>query len=356
MNCVTNTNTVSCLSSNVIKKIQNILKLLKTKEEFERCRKNINKIIIIINKCIKQQKNTFNKFENLFKLEGNLTLLKTYREIIKNELKRSEIVSRSGYEGEKKKKAENKLVWQNIESVFNSRIQTGTIINKANFKDPKLFLQAARRIFFNKIKSVLLKFILKVNVIFSCEFILPHTGKTDVKHFTTTNNIIDKSTNLKKWYEHNVEDKLLNKLEEFQERDSGWALYRILYLKVNINKYEPINGGSYIDLPPDIKRKQAVINVRNNDNYCFLWAIVSALYPVAKNPNRTTAYPHFSEVLNYEGLNFPLNIKDIGKFEDMNQLTINVYAIEEVKSGKNIKNIIVPVKLTTKQYEKKYIY
>jgi hypothetical protein len=41
------------------------------------------------------------------------------------------------------------------------------------------------------------------------------------------------------------------------------------------------------------------MNVCNEDKYCFLWAVVSALYPANKNANRKSSYPHFKDVLIY---------------------------------------------------------
>nr|CAH7756446.1 unnamed protein product [Callosobruchus chinensis] len=65
-------------------------------------------------------------------------------------------------------------------------------------------------------------------------------AETSIKHFVTKNEIIDNNTNLKEWYKKYVNDKILVKFEEFQEKDSGWALLEILHLKVNINEYNPI--------------------------------------------------------------------------------------------------------------------
>jgi hypothetical protein len=82
---------------------------------------------------------------------------------------------------------------------------------------------------------------IKVNVIFSAYFIKPQTGEIDMKSFCTKNFIIDTSTNLKRWYKENVTDKLMNKLEEFAEKD----------LKVNINRYDPLKIGfsTFITVP-----------------------------------------------------------------------------------------------------------
>ena len=45
----------------------------------------------------------------------------------------------------------------------------------------------------------------------------------------------------------------------------------------NINKYAPLRGGSYIDLPQYFKDKKCIINVQNKDNRCFLYSIECAL-------------------------------------------------------------------------------
>lgn len=62
---------------------------------------------------------------------------------------------------------------------------------------------------------------------------------------------------------------VMSDLEDFIQRGSGWALVQILHLEVNLNKYEPLRGSSYIPLPDTIKAKQACINPQNSDNKCF---------------------------------------------------------------------------------------
>ena len=46
---------------------------------------------------------------------------------------------------------------------------------------------------------------------------------------------------------------------------------------MNVAKYIPIHGCSYIETPKSIVCKGAVVNLKNNDNMCFIWAILSAL-------------------------------------------------------------------------------
>jgi len=46
-------------------------------------------------------------------------------------------------------------------------------------------------------------------------------------------------------------------------------------LQLRINNVNPLRGSTYIDLPTFIKNKKAVINVKNNDNKCFKYAILN---------------------------------------------------------------------------------
>ncbi|XP_072375301.1 uncharacterized protein [Diabrotica undecimpunctata] len=244
-----------------------------------------------------------------------MAILKTYLENFKNRLN-------------VRKNIKKGLLWQDLESCFNSRVKTGVIIN-LKYKDPKLFMEKAFKSFSIQIKKNLVSCMLKVNVIFYGLFIKPQDGETSVKHFSTKNTIIDQNTNIKDWYKINCIDTVLRKFEDFQEKDSGWALSHILNLKVNINKYNPLLGGisTYVELPKYIKNTRSVINVRNSDPYCFLWSVVAALHPATKSVDRTSSYPHFSKILKFDNISFPIDIKDIPKFEKLNKLAINVFSL-----------------------------
>ncbi|KAG5338420.1 GVQW3 protein, partial [Acromyrmex charruanus] len=107
---------------------------------------------------------------------------------------------------------------------------------------------------------------------------------------------------------------ILTSLEEFQERDSGWTLSRILNLTVNVNKYNPLHAECRIEFARKIKMKSAMINVRSMENVCF--AII--------------------QVLNLTDIVFPMMLNKIRKFENQNNISINVYYIEEQKEKKRI--------------------
>ncbi|CAF4946886.1 unnamed protein product [Pieris macdunnoughi] len=66
----------------------------------------------------------------------------------------------------------------------------------------------------------------------------------DLKSFNTKNVTLDLSSNLCSFYEE-ICSQMLRKCEEFQEKDSGWALKKIEFLEVNVNKHTLITGSSY---------------------------------------------------------------------------------------------------------------
>ena len=113
-------------------------------------------------------------------------------------------------------------------------------------------------------------------------------------------------------------------MEEFQERESGWSLRSILNLDINIYKYNPMTGRSYIDLPDFIKRKHACVNGKNTDDKCFKWAILSALHSVTKHSYRVSSYLQHEDKHNFSGIEFPVTPKQIGVFEKQNNVSINL--------------------------------
>ncbi|XP_072400684.1 uncharacterized protein [Diabrotica undecimpunctata] len=223
-------------------------------------------------------------------------------------------------------------IWKEL-ATFSSRIRTGVISNLKH-KDPGSFLLDCKALLKRRIQNALKKDeAVKVNMTFGGDFEIVSGEKIlkDTKYFTTSNSPIDRDTNLDEWFEKKVMEPINRDLEEFQERDSGWALKAVVNLWVNINKYTPQLGSSYIELIPQIKRKKACVNVKNDDEACFAWSVISALNPVDKDPQRVSKYPHYSQVLKLKGIQWPMSMKQIPNFEKQNDISINVYVLKKEK-------------------------
>ncbi|XP_071581647.1 uncharacterized protein [Temnothorax nylanderi] len=240
---------------------------------------------------------------------------------------------------------ETGLRWREIDTAFESRILTGAVIN-TDYIEPRKFLEDAGGIVFNHVRNAIQEHnSVKINTMFNGEFVAG--DKHANKSIATRNREFLRESNLREWYELHVIEPTLATLDEFQERDSGWALSRILNLTVNVNKYNPLRAGCYIDLPQEIKSKKAVISVQSTDNACFAWSVVAALYPVKDHTYRKSLYPHYTKVLNLKDIEFPMTLSQIKNFENHNNASINVYTVE----GEKTPNVL-PIRLTDLKREK----
>ena len=99
---------------------------------------------------------------------------------------------------------------------------------------------------------------------------------------------------------------------------------------MNVARYQPLRGGTYLPLPAKLANKKAIINVQNRDNECLKWSLRAALFPPkdGKNPQRPSKYP-VNDGINYVGIDFPTPVKQIEKLEAQNpKLAINVFGWE----------------------------
>ena len=117
---------------------------------------------------------------------------------------------------------------------------------------------------------------------------------------------------------------ILEILEKWTQNGSGWTVDYISTLWLDIARYQPLRGGSYIPLPAAVNNKKAVVNVKNNDDHCLRWALRSALFPAAKDPQRPAKYPT-KDGLDFTGIDTPTPISQISKVEKQNDLAINVF-------------------------------
>ena len=69
------------------------------------------------------------------------------------------------------------------------------------------------------------------------------------------------------------------KIDQWVSEGSGWTVSRIFAVYLDVAKYSALRGSTYVDLPAYLKKKKAIINVKNSDNECLRRALLSALHP-----------------------------------------------------------------------------
>ena len=115
-------------------------------------------------------------------------------------------------------------------------------------------------------------------------------------------------------------DEIEEKVQEMEHVEgSGWQFVEIINLTLHVDIWDPIKGSSYIDLPKELKNKKAIINMKNEDNKCFLWCVLRALNPKDDKPERIDKDLKSKEhTLNMEGIAYPVDFKGINRFEKQN--------------------------------------
>ena len=110
--------------------------------------------------------------------------------------------------------------------------------------------------------------------------------------------------------------------------NSRFVFNEFLYLDVNFHQLNLTRGSSYLPLPNWLARKKAIVNPHNDDEECFKWSVIAAENIGMKDPQRVSNLRKFTDNYDWSGLEFPVSIKDIGKFENRNNISVNVLAVE----------------------------
>ena len=104
-------------------------------------------------------------------------------------------------------------------------------------------------------------------------------------------------------------------------------------------------GCTYIELPEKLKNPmKGLINVRNNDNKCFLWCHMRHLNLVEIHPERKTKEDkNMINDLDYKEIKFPVPKKDYCNIERQSNICINVFGYEN--------GLIYPVYVSDQKFQ-----
>ena len=158
------------------------------------------------------------------------------------------------------------------------------------------------------------------------------------------------SKDLKLVLEETEESELYNEMvEEIEEEiqkvqnaeGSGWQFLKVIKLVLHTTKWEPLYGSSYIPLDPYLANKKALINMQNEDDKCFMWSVLRALYPKDNHPERIDKdLKSKQDSINMDGICYPVNFLAIDRFEHLNpNISISVL-------GYNKEERIFPLKIS----------
>ena len=139
---------------------------------------------------------------------------------------------------------------------------------------------------------------------------------------------------------------LENQIQQQEMKDSGWRFDKIISMTIYFYETTGLNGSNYIKIP---LRSNAILNIENNDKYCFLWSVLACLHPCNNNhPNRVSIYrPYFNE-LNINGFDFTNGFRcsDIQKFNELNNLSVNIFELNFYQDQNQWKHKLIPIEIS----------
>ena len=145
-----------------------------------------------------------------------------------------------------------------------------------------------------------------------------------------------------------VKSQLEHQIQVQETKESGWIFDKISSMKIRFYKTEELNGSSYVKIP---LISNALINIKNNDKYCFIWSILASLHPCENDhPNRVTNYLQYFNELNFQIFDFTNGFKcsDVHKFNDLKNLSVNIFELNFYQDKNKWKHNLIPLEISKK--------
>ena len=124
----------------------------------------------------------------------------------------------------------------------------------------------------------------------------------------------------------NVQWDLESRKQSLEMRESGWVFQTVTLMTISYYNAGNMDGSSYVKVP---LRSSAILNIKNDDKYCFLWSILAKLHHCENNSNVVSSYRKYFNELNIEGFDFTNGFRcsDMYRFENLKSLSINKYEL-----------------------------
>ena len=205
-----------------------------------------------------------------------------------------------------------------------------TIDGKDGF-DPQSFMDGARE---NMIGLLRNKRNTKVKLILKCYMISERDNLIRDFPFHSEIEINVEGTDENEIYitmTDTILERIANLINGSSGGGSGWIFYKIIKLELHTASYRPLRGNTWLPLPKELADKKAIINMKNKDNKCFMWCVKRALNPTNNHPERIDKeLMEKEDTLNMKGIEYPVSLKDIDRFEEQNpEISITILGFNE---------------------------
>ena len=183
------------------------------------------------------------------------------------------------------------------------------------------------------------KYIIRTKVILKKRISDNETKYSTIYLNSKTKTIINKRHHLNESFE-----KILNSLDIWINKSTGWSIDEIQGSYINTSNYEPLSGSSYIPLPKVLNNSMKdLINIKNKHYKCFLWYHVRLINSQDGNAERINKEDKkIAAKLNYSDITFLLDINDYELIEDRFEMNVTIFGYE---------NKVYPLYISKKSYD-----
>ena len=119
-------------------------------------------------------------------------------------------------------------------------------------------------------------------------------------------------------------------IDNWVNESSGLIIESIESQYINVSTFRPLIQSYYVKLAAELRSpKEVLINIKNNDQKCFLWCHIKHINQVKIHPKRIMQKDkELVSDLNYDGIEFPVSRKIFSKIERKKTICIDVFCDE----------------------------
>ena len=149
-----------------------------------------------------------------------------------------------------------------------------------------------------------------------------------------------------------IRSPLEHQKQQLEMKDSGWRIDKLYCMTIYFYKTNEMNCSNYVKKP---LRSNTILNIENNDKYCFLWSILAYLHPCNNNhSNRVSNYRQYFDELNIQGFDFSKGFmfSDVHKCNDLNNLSVNIFELVFYQDQNQWKYKLIPIEISKNNSDK----
>ena len=149
-----------------------------------------------------------------------------------------------------------------------------------------------------------------------------------------------------------IRSQLEHQIQMQELKESGWIFDKTNSMKISFYKTTELDRTSYVRIP---LRSNAILNIQNNDENCFIWSILASLHPCENtNPSRVNNYVQYFNELNFQNFDFTNGFicSDVHKFNELNNLSVNIYELNFYQDGDKWKYNLIPIEISKNESDK----